>query len=540
MPSPGGVYTRVRHSNEQFGSTIVTTEDQSQMRSMALAELLAEVPVLQITGDTAVNVGRIAVDSRGVQSGDLFVALKGQEFDGHQYIQEAVTNGAAAVVCQRLPTGEVAPCTMVLVEDTHRTLGLLAGAYFDHPSRQLRLIGVTGTDGKTTTTLLTAEILRAAGRKVGHCTTVDVDNGISRELNQVGYTTPQALDLQRLLREMVDAGIEVAAVEVSSHALATGRVEDCQFDVAVFTNLAPEHLDFHHTLEEYRAQKLRLFENLEQNRTKPWSTLGVINADDAAAPYFEKSCSHPLLYSIDHPAAVRAREISCTAQGSQFVLETPQGTVTVRTHLLGRFNVRNWLAAAGAALGCGASLKDVAKAGESVRPLPGRMEGIDGGQPFSVYVDFAHTPQGLTAALDTLREVHHGRTIAVFGHAGRRDTHHRRDLVEAAHTRCDLFILTMDDPYDEDPAAILEEMRSAALALGCREGQDFICVLDRKRAFEEAFLRAKSGDAVLLAGRGHERSIPLASDSLVFHDPTVARAVLSDMGKEISEKGGQA
>lgn len=495
-----------------------------------LTDLLADLPILRRSGDTAVAIRRITADSRTVQPGDLFVALRGQTFDGHQYIPEALANGAAAVVCQQPPAGETGPAAMVVVENSHRALGMLASAWYGHPSQQLRLIGVTGTDGKTTTTLLTAAILRSAGRRVGHCTTVDIDDGRSRQLNQVGFTTPQAMGLQRLLREMVDNGVEIAVVEVSSHALATGRVEGCEFDLAVFTNLSPEHLDFHHTLEEYRAEKLRLFQGLGQRRTKPWQPLGVVNADDPSAGHFIASCQVALLFGIDQPARVRAREIICSPQGSRFLLETPMGSVVVQTALLGRFNVRNWLAAAATTLVCGVGPGDVAKATASVRPVPGRMEAVDGGQPFSVYVDFAHTPQGLTAALETLGEIHRGRAIAVFGHAGRRDTHHRRDLVAAARPRCDLFILTMDDPYDEDPAAILAEMRAAALELGCQEGSDFLCVPDRREAFREAFRHARKGDAVLLAGRGHERSIPLAGGSLPFHDPTVALELLSELG----------
>ena len=502
-------------------------------RTAQLAELLRELPALRVEGDLSVNIRGIVDDSRLVQPGDIFVALRGQQFDGHRYIHDALAKGAAVLVCQDWPAVDVGQSTVVQVEDSHKALGHLASAFYGHPSRQLRLIGVTGTDGKTSTTFLAAEILRAAGNRVGHCTTVEVHDGRSARPNEVGFTTPQAMDLQRLLRDMVDAQAQAAVVEVSSHALATGRVEGCEFDMAVFTNLAPEHLDFHLTLEEYRRQKMRLFAALGGPRTKSWEPVGVINADDPSAPYFAASCTTPWDYGIEHPARVRAREVTLTPRGSRFLLETPEGVTPIETHLLGRFNVRNWLAATAAALACGARPEHVIAAARQVRPFPGRMEPLDAGQPFSLYVDFAHTPQGLTAALDTLRELHQGKTIAVFGHAGGRDTSHRRGLVEVARSRrsdgqarCDLFILTMDDPHLEDPAAILEEMRAAALDMGCREGEDFLSVPDRREAFAEAFRRAKPGDAVLLAGRGHERTIPLGSQKMPFHDATVARELL--------------
>ena len=504
-------------------------------RTAQLAELLRELPALRVEGDLSVNIRGIVDDSRLVQPGDIFVALRGQQFDGHRYIHDALAKGAAVLVCQDWPGVDLGQSAVVQVEDSHKALGHLASAFYGHPSRQLRLIGVTGTDGKTSTTFLAAEILRAAGNRVGHCTTVEVHDGRSARPNEVGFTTPQAMDLQRLLRDMVDAQAQAAVVEVSSHALATGRVEGCEFDVAVFTNLAPEHLDFHLTMEEYRRQKMRLFAALGGPRTKPWEPVGVINADDPSAPYFTASCSTPWHYGIEHPARVRAREVTLMPRGSRFLLETPEGVTPVETHLLGRFNVRNWLAAAAAALACGARPEHVVAAARQVRPFPGRMEPLALGQPFSLYVDFAHTPQGLTAALDTLRELHQGKTIAVFGHAGGRDTSHRRGLVEVARSRrsdgqarCDLFILTMDDPHLEDPAAILEEMRAAALDMGCREGEDFLSVPDRREAFAEAFRRAKPGDAVLLAGRGHERTIPLGSQKMPFHDATVARELLGN------------
>lgn len=499
----------------------------TQPQHAILAKLLVDLPIVRVEGDPETVVTDIADDSRRVGNGSMFVALRGQQFDGHRFIPDVVARGASVVVCQEFPAGAPRPQAVVQVEDSHKALGRLASGFFGHPSRKLQLIGVTGTDGKTSTTLLTAAILRAAGKQVGHATTVEVHDSLAPRPNMAGFTTLQAMELQSLLRDMVDAGAQAAVLEVSSHALATERVEGCEFDVAVFTNLASEHLDFHHTVEEYRRQKARLFDMLGPTaRHKPWESIGVVNADDPEAAFFAAHCARPKFCGIDHAADVRATGIRCGPQGSRFTLETAGGSADVETRLLGRFNVRNWLAAATAGLAAGAALKDVAQAASLMEPVPGRMEQLDYGQPFSLYVDFAHTPQGLSAALQTLREISTGRTIAVFGHAGRRDTNHRRGLVEVAKAGCDLFILTTDDPYDEDPAAILEHMRQAAIGLGCREGQDFLCVADRRAAFQTAFDLALPGDAVLLAGRGHETTIPLGKERIPFHDATVARELL--------------
>ncbi|MSQ27606.1 MAG: UDP-N-acetylmuramoyl-L-alanyl-D-glutamate--2,6-diaminopimelate ligase [Dehalococcoidia bacterium] len=492
-----------------------------------LRELIAGLPVRSVTGNPDTAIRSVVTDSRRVQPGDLFVALSGLQADGHHFIGAAVAAGAAVVVCLQPPEGGPLPACMVVVDDPAAAVGPIASAYFGHPSRRMRLIGVTGTDGKTTTTLLIAAILRAAGRRTAHFTTVEFHDGASARANRAGFTTPQAPELQGLLTEAAYGGATDAVLEVSSHALATGRVDGCEFDVAVFTNLAPEHLDYHATLDEYRAAKLRLFEQLRGPRHKPHEPVGVINLDDPSAAHFIAAAPAVRTWGLDGPGDVTARSIVLTPEGTDFILVTPQGETPIQTALLGRFNVRNWLAAATAALACGAGPEHVAAAAATVTPPPGRMERLPAHRAFTVYVDFAHTPQGLAAALATVEAVHPGRRpIAVFGHAGRRDTHHRRDLVSAAQQANARFVLTMDDPYDEDPAAILSEMRSAALELGCREDADFFCVLDRREAFAKAFALAGPGDAVLLAGRGHEQTIPLNGAEMPFHDATVAMELL--------------
>ena len=492
---------------------------------MRLSQLIADLPNGRATGDTGVDITGITSDSRAVRPGHLFVALRGQQFDGHAFIAAAVQQGAAAVVCETAPDPPLA-VPVVMTDNAHEALGRLACAFHRHPSRRLKLIGVTGTDGKTTTTTLTAAILRRAGARTAHLTTVEACDGLATRPNEAGFTTPQAMDIQAFLAQAVAQGCVYAVLEVSSHALATGRVTGCEFDVAVFTNLAPEHLDYHRTMAEYRAEKEKLFRMLSGPRTKGGVPTGVVNIDDPEAPRFLSLSPLVLTFGFSPQAQVRAEQVRYTAKGTNFFLHLPTNEVTIATRLLGRFNVENWMAAAAAALAVGGSPRLVVDAAATTAAPPGRMERLATDAPFEVFVDFAHTPHGLAAALETLRSITTGRVIAVFGHAGRRDTNHRRDLVAAAKGRCDSMIFTMDDPYDEDPAAILSQMRHAAMAMGLTEFRDFRCIIDRRDAFAAAFAQAKPGDAVLLAGRGHETHIPLNGERLPFHDATVALEVL--------------
>jgi UDP-N-acetylmuramyl-tripeptide synthetase len=324
--------------------------------------------------------------------------------------------------------------------------------------------------------------------------------------------------------------MEYAVVEASSHALALQRTAGCHFDAGVFTNLTPEHLDFHGDLPGYLAAKATLFAELGRGGDKGLPRVAVLNADDAATPRLREVTTVPVVtYGVDSAADVTARHIVPLSVGSRFEMVTPQGVAEVKLRLDGLFNVRNWLAAATAAMTQGVSLEDVKAAAETAEPPLGRMQTVDCGQPFRVVVDFAHTPNGLRQAMRTLRASGHGRLLVVFGHAGGRDRQNRPRMAEVAVQLSDFFVISNDDVYDEDPQQIADELAAGARAAGAMQGRDFAVVLDRRAAFAAAFARARPGDTVLLAGRGHMSHTVVRGKKVPFDDVLVARALLEAM-----------
>lgn len=496
-------------------------------RSIVLQQLIAQTSVLQTTGNLDLPVNGLTADSRSVRPGDVFVARPGTKTDGRLYVDQAVAAGAAAVVCEA-PAPEGLTIPVIVVPSASRALAELASAYYGHPSRHLALVGVTGTDGKTTTTHLTAAILNEAGLKTGLMSTVALDRGQGSERNPTSNTTPESLVIQRSLAEMRRAGFKAAAVEVSSHALVTDRVHGCVFDCAVFTNLDPEHLDFHKTIANYRAAKARLFEQLGRGPAKPWGRLGVVNRDDPSSAAMRAACSVPCIdYGTSPGATVRGDVVHLGLDGTRFRVRTPEGIATIHTHLCGRYNVSNWLGAIAAARHFGATLDDVKRAAENFNGVPGRLEPVRCGQPFHVFVDFAHTPQALSATLEFLRRYVTGRLIVVFGQAGHRDTHNRSRMAEAVARSADLAIVTTDDPYEEDPRSICADLAGGLGATGWRENSDFWTILDRRDAIEFAIGQARRGDCVLLAGRGPEDVMVVGKNRVAINDGEVARDVLT-------------
>ena len=490
------------------------------------ADLLNETEILETRGDLGVEVTGIATDSRTVAPGEIFVAVPGQHVDGRAFIAQAVEAGAAGIVCEP-PGPSGLPVPVVLVPDANRAIAELAGAFYGHPSRNLGLVGVTGTDGKTTTTHLIAAILNAAGVRTGMISTVAMNVGNGEVRNRTSHTTPQATVIQRSMAQMRATGASVVALEVSSHALALGRVVGCSFDCAVFTNLAPEHLDFHGTIDNYRASKAILFSQLDQSSGKRWGKLGVVNRDDASATAMQAATKAACLgFGMTPEADVWAEPIRSTLHSTAFRVHAPFGVATLETRLAGRHNVYNWLGAIAAAHHFGASLDDAVRAAGEFRGVPGRLEELRCGQPFEVFVDFAHTPQALATTLDLLRSQKKGRLIVLFGQAGGRDLGNRRRMASAVAERADLAILTSDDPYDEDPQSIVDDLAATMVGHGWSENKRFWRIVERRAAIAFALNLARRDDCVLLAGRGPEEHTVIRGEKIPLVDADVAREVL--------------
>jgi UDP-N-acetylmuramoyl-L-alanyl-D-glutamate--2,6-diaminopimelate ligase len=458
------------------------------------------------------EVAAVEHDSRRVQAGALFVALRGAVADGHQFVDAALRKGALAVVSEREPP----PGTpWVRVPDAREALAELAAAFYGRPGEQLELIGVTGTNGKTTTTFLIDAALRAAGHKVGLLGTVQYRVG--DRLLDASRTTPESADLQALMHEMVAAGCSHAVMEVSSHALALKRVHGCAFGVAVFTNLTRDHLDFHADMDAYFGAKRVLFDTL----LRPDGT-AVINADDdRAAELRSVAKGRVWTFGLERHADFRGHDVRLSLAGTRFHATTPFGILAVETPLLGRFNVENVLAALAAALAAGVPTDRALQGIASVRGVPGRLERVDCGQDFLVVVDYAHTDDALKNLLETVRELGPSRVITVFGCGGDRDRTKRPLMGAVASRLSDVVIVTSDNPRSEPPEAILEEIQRGMN--GGRKAERH-AIVDRREAIARALELARTGDAVVIAGKGHETYQVLGTDKVPFDEREIVRA----------------
>ena len=484
------------------------------------------------------HVAGIAFDSRRVAPGAVFVALTGRVVDGHEFVAEAVARGACAAIVERPLPGLSAP--QLVVERARPALAAAAGWWFGHPSRILGVVGVTGTDGKTTTAYLVRAMLEAAGWSTGLMSTVEVIVGGRSLGNPDRTTTPEAPELQAHLAAMLAAGDRWAVLETSSHGLAQDRVGDVAYDVAVLTNLTHEHLEFHGTVAAYLAAKLRLFERLAigpQNPAKTWPKSGVVNLDDGHADRFASATrdagARLITYGFDPSADVRATGLEQDLRQLRLELATPRWRGVVRLRLGGRFNAHNALAAAAV----GEALEvppDVVVAGlEALPGVVGRMERIDLGQPFGAIVDYAHTPEALTEVLDDLAPLAHasgGGLIAVFGSAGERDLLKRPLMGRVAAERCRLSVLTDEDPRGEDRALILEAIAAGAREAGATIGHEVRLEPDRRAAIALALEEARPGDVVLFAGKGHEKTIEMADGPQPWDEASEVRQALRALG----------
>ena len=502
---------------------------------MRLSLLAAELSAAELLGPDA-DVSAICWDSRRAGPGALFVAVPGFRADGHDHIDEAAARGAVAVAVQadhadkwRAIVGQ-RNLSAIVVSDTRRTLAALAAAFYGHPGRRLRVVGVTGTDGKTTVVHLTSHLLQAAGHRSGLISTVYCKAGDRTWANESRFTTPEAPEVQTLLAEMVAAGADYAVLESSSHGLALHRLDGCEYDVAAMTNVTADHLDFHRSREEYLVAKGRLFAMLDESVPKAGvEKVAVLNADDPASDYFRGlTRARAITYGIERPSDVRAAEISPSDWGSRFRLTTSAGEEEVTLGLPGDFNVHNALAAAAVALSQGVSLADIARGIASFPGVPGRLERIEEGQPFGVVVDFAHAPEALRRVLTFLRGRCRGRLIVVFGCIGERERPRRAGMGQVAGQLADFAILTNDNPFGEDPDAIIAEIAHGLREAGRDEGHHFVAIPERREAIAHAFGTAVEGDIVLLAGKGHEQSITLGETVIPWDDRRVARELLSN------------
>lgn len=491
-----------------------------------LAELTRALPNATLAGDDGVAIQNIEYDSRLVTPGCLFAALRGGYVDGHDFIPGAIERGASALLVDR--DGDY-PVPTIRVSDTRTALSPLSAAFFGHPSQQLGVIGITGTDGKTTTSYLAESILGHAGLVTGVIGTVSVkiaDRVIQHETRQ---TTPESLEIQRLLRQMVDTGVQWAVLEATSHGLAQHRLDDVEFDIAAVTNITHEHLEFHKTIEAYRAAKATLFDRVSAAGGK-----AVVNLDDEGARGVIPHAAGAVLmtYSTNDPSAdLLATNIQISVSGTRFDVRYRESTIPFESPLIGGFNVENALCAIGIGLAAGLDLGKIANGIRLAPPIPGRMERVDEGQPFSVIVDYAHTPDSLQKLLSLLRQLSpESKIIAVSGSAGERDVPKRALQGGVSARLADFSIFTTEDPRFEDAATIIDQIADGARAAGAVENRDFRCIVDRTEAIAAAIDRALPGDIVLLAGKGHERSIIWGAEKTPWNESEVARSLLRAVG----------
>jgi len=489
--------------------------------TVRLLDALADKRVL---GQLPAEIRGVAYDSRKVAPGEIFVAIPGLRQDGRRYVEDALARGATAVVLEGADLLEGRSVARVLVGSARAALARLAGAYFGHPSGSLTVIGITGTNGKTTTSYLVDGLLAAQGRRTGLIGTVQYRIGALSI--PAGQTTPEALETQQLLRRMVDEGVTGVAMEVSSHALALSRVEGIDFDVAVFTNLTQDHLDFHVTMDAYRDAKRHLFVLLAAGH-KPTRT-AVVNADDASGLAMVADLPlHTLTYGVRGRADVRPTRWSSGAEGIRMNVRTPAGHLDIASPLVGEHNVENLLAATGVGIALGMEPALIARALGSVGSVPGRFERVEAGQPFLVVVDYAHTPDALERTLETARKLRGpgGRLAVVFGCGGDRDRGKRPLMGGIAARLADRVWVTSDNPRSEPPEAIIADIVAGipgGIALDRHE-----TIPDRKAAIQRALTWAGAGDVVVIAGKGHETYQIIGSDVLPFDDRAQARAALA-------------
>ncbi|MGO4887878.1 UDP-N-acetylmuramoyl-L-alanyl-D-glutamate--2,6-diaminopimelate ligase [Anaerobacillus sp. MEB173] len=485
---------------------------------MKLQDLIQELLLYSQTNKGNPEIESIEMDSRQVKKGSLFVCIKGYTVDGHDYVQQAVDAGAVAILAAKEVNATV---PVIVVKDTVRAMAILANRFYDNPTKKMTLIGVTGTNGKTTVTHLVERVLTEYGDKTGLIGTMYMKIGDKKQ--EVKNTTPESLSLQKSFQEMVNENVDTAVMEVSSHALHLGRVRGCDFNIAVFTNLTQDHLDYHKTMDAYLHAKGLLFAQLGNTYDQNTLKIAILNSDDPASEEYEKMTSAQVLtYGIDTNSDYLAKDIEITARGTKFTLAVGKEEMTIQLKLIGKFSVYNALAAIAASHAYGVPLDKIKSTLEGIEGVAGRFEAVDEGQPYSVIVDYAHTPDSLENVLVTVNEFVKGKVTVVVGCGGDRDRTKRPLMAQIATKYADKAVFTSDNPRTEDPETILKDMEAGV------EGEQFVSFIDRRDAIFHAISSANVNDVVVIAGKGHETYQIIGTDVIEFDDRQVARTAIKE------------
>ena len=496
-----------------------------------LEELALLINNSKIVGNPQVKITSIEHDSRKICAGSLFVCFSGAHFDGHDFIPQAIDQGAVAILTTRsdvenlnLPDN----ISVLVVSDMLKDLAVIVPYFYDYPAQKMRIIGITGTNGKTTTTYMIRSILINAGYHVGLIGTIQIM--MDSEVYPIHNTTPNVIDLQHILWQMHIKHMDFVVMEVSSHALAEDRVAGIEFDTAVFTNLTQDHLDFHGSMENYLNAKCKLFDNVSRKGQKQNKT-AIINVDDPAAATVLKhtSCNH-ITYGINNDAALKACEVTIKADGTKFKIRMESGVMSLALHVTGIFNVYNVLSTVGVALAEHVDPTLICRTLEHFKSVPGRFERIYANAPFTVIVDYAHTPDGVENVLKTARQIAQNRVITVFGCGGDRDKTKRPVMGKLAAELSDIVIATSDNPRSEDPSAILKDIEVGIVeSIG---NKDYECIVDRHKAITRAVELAKAGDIVMILGKGHEDYQILGDKTIHFDDREEAHKAINSIVRQ--------
>jgi UDP-N-acetylmuramoyl-L-alanyl-D-glutamate--2,6-diaminopimelate ligase len=472
---------------------------------------------MKVASLPGIDIRGIAYDSRQVQPGDVFIALTGLKAAGADFAADAIRRGAVAVIADR-PAVVATSVPWVVVADARAAMASLAADFYGRPSRSMQVVGITGTNGKTTTAYLLRAVFQSAGKKCGLLGTVAYSIG-DRERPAL-RTTPEAPDVQRMFQQMVESGCRACVMEVSSHALALRRVDDTTFAAGVFTNLTRDHLDFHGDMESYFSAKRRLFEML------PVGAPGVINLDDPRGESLKKLVTTSITYAINKPADVTPGPLTLSFEGLEFEARTPKGIVQVRSRLVGRPNVSNILATVATSVALDIPTPAIERGLASLSGVPGRFEVVSGGSDdVTVVIDYAHTDDALKNLLETARPLAERRVITLFGCGGDRDRTKRPLMGAVAARLSDIVVITSDNPRTEDPLRIIEEIKRGIPPASDRSATTF-AIVDRREAIQFAIGKAQPGDLVLLAGKGHEQSQTIGTQELPFDEAAIAREAL--------------